>query len=93
MRWILTILVTIYTNYISRKLWKIIKNNWKKTIICYNILERDKKGWGKMKRNKEEKLEKKHRYDKGQIFVKVMAGFLALLMVIGTVFTIVAALI
>ena len=45
-----------------------------------------------MKRNKEEKLEK-HRYDKGQIFVKVMAGFLALLMVIGTVFTIVAALI
>lgn len=46
-----------------------------------------------MKRNKEEKLKKKHRYDKGQIFVKVMAGFLALLMVIGTVFTIVAALI
>ena len=46
-----------------------------------------------MKRNKEVKLEKKHRYDKGQIFVKVMAGFLALLMVIGTVFTIVAALI
>ena len=46
-----------------------------------------------MKRNKEEKLEKKQRYDKGQIFVKVMAGFLALLMVIGTVFTIVAALI
>ncbi|HJJ19224.1 MAG TPA: hypothetical protein OIM61_08300 [Clostridiaceae bacterium] len=46
-----------------------------------------------MKRNKEEKLEKKHRYDKGQIFVKVMAGFLSLLMVIGTVFTIVAALI
>ena len=46
-----------------------------------------------MKRIKEEKLEKKHRYDKGQIFVKVMAGFLALLMVIGTVFTIVAALI
>ena len=29
----------------------------------------------------------------GRIFVKVMAGFLALLMVIGTVFTIVAALI
>ena len=46
-----------------------------------------------MKRNKEEKLEKKQIYDKGQIFVKVMAGFLALLMVIGTVFTIVAALI
>lgn len=39
------------------------------------------------------KIRKKHRYDKGQIFVKVMAGFLALLMVIGTVFTIVAALI
>ena len=31
-----------------------------------------------MKRNKEEKLEKKHRDDKGQIYVKVMAGFLDL---------------
>ena len=35
-----------------------------------------------MKRNKEEKLEKKHRYDKGQIFVKVMAALLAVLMVL-----------
>ena len=35
---------------------------------------------------KQEKIEKKHKRDKGQIFVKVMAGFLALLMVSLTVF-------
>lgn len=46
-----------------------------------------------MKKNKHEKLEKKHRYDKGQIFVKVMAGFLALLMLVGTVGTLIFALI
>ena len=49
-----------------------------------------------MKKNKKQvdNIEKKRKnYDKGQVFVKVTAGFLALLMVIGTVFTIVAALI
>ena len=46
-----------------------------------------------MKKNKENKIEKKHKYDKGQIFVKVMAGFLALLMVVGTVATLIYALI
>ena len=35
----------------------------------------------------------KKKHEAGKIFVKVMAGFLSLLMVIGTVFTIVAALI
>lgn len=38
-----------------------------------------------MKKDKEEKnVKNKHRYDKGQIFVKIMAGFLALLMVLAT---------
>ena len=39
------------------------------------------------------KIMAKKKHEAGKIFVKVMAGFLALLMVIGTVFTIVAALI
>lgn len=36
---------------------------------------------------------KKSRYDAGQIFVKIMAAFLALLMVVGTVATLIYALI
>lgn len=36
--------------------------------------------------------EKKANYDKGRIFVKIMAGILALLMVAGTVITLVYAL-
>ena len=36
--------------------------------------------------------EKKVNYDKGRIFVKVMAGILALLMVAGTLITLVYAL-
>ncbi len=39
------------------------------------------------------KVEKKQKYDKGQIFVKVMAGFLALLMLVGTISTLIFALI
>lgn len=42
-----------------------------------------------MKKNKQ----KKNRYDKGQIFVKVMAGILAMLMMVGTIGTLVFALI
>ena len=34
-----------------------------------------------MKKQKE-KIVKKHKYDKGQIFVKIMAGILALLMIL-----------
>lgn len=42
---------------------------------------------------KEKNVVKKHnKYDKGQIFVKVMAGILAILMVAGTVATLVYAL-
>ena len=38
-----------------------------------------------MRKDKEEKnVKKKHHYDKWQIFVKIMAGFLALLMVLAT---------
>jgi hypothetical protein len=47
----------------------------------------------KMKKNKQSKVEKKHKYDKGQIFVKVMAGILALLMVISMSATLIYALI
>ncbi len=39
------------------------------------------------------RVEKKQKYDKGQIFVKVMAGFLALLMLVGTISTLIFALI
>lgn len=39
-----------------------------------------------------EKKETKNKYDKGQIFVKVTAGVLAILMVGGTVITLVYAL-
>ncbi len=42
---------------------------------------------------KDVKIEKKHKYDKGQIFVKIMAGILALLMMVGTVASLVYALI
>ena len=49
-----------------------------------------------MKKNKQNKqknvVEKKHKYDKGQIFVKVTAGVLAILMVAGTAITLVYAL-
>lgn len=39
------------------------------------------------------KIEKKHKYDKGQVFVKVMAGILTLLMLVGTISSLVYALI
>ncbi len=46
-----------------------------------------------MKKNKEVNTEKKHnKHDKGQIFVKVTAGVLAILMVGGTAITLVYAL-
>lgn len=44
-----------------------------------------------MKKSKENK-EHKANFDKGQIFVKIMAGVLALLMVAGTGITLVYAL-
>ncbi len=48
-----------------------------------------------MKKNKENKNIKKknNKYDKGQIFVKVMAGILAILMIGATATTLVYALI
>ena len=45
-----------------------------------------------MKKQKE-KIVKKHKYDKGQIFVKVMAGILAILMLTATCGTFIYALI
>ena len=48
-----------------------------------------------MKKNKTQKIKNKEQrnYDKGQIFVKIMAGFLALLMVVATGGTLIYALI
>lgn len=47
----------------------------------------------KQNNENQENVVKKHKNtDKGQVFVKVMAGFLALLMVAGTVISVVYAL-
>ena len=49
-----------------------------------------------MKKNKEIKKEinkEKRKYDKGQIFIKVMAGILAILMLSATIGTLLFALI
>lgn len=45
-----------------------------------------------MKKEKNENIKKHKNYDKGQIFVKVMAGILAILMMTGTIATLVFAL-
>ena len=45
-----------------------------------------------MKKKEEKVKTAKKQYDKGQIFVKIMAGVLALLMVAGTGITLVYAL-
>ena len=45
-----------------------------------------------MKKKEEKVKAPKRQYDKGQIFVKIMAGILALLMVAGTGITLVYAL-
>ncbi len=42
--------------------------------------------------NQKEKVKKTKGYDKGQIFVKVMAGILALLMVLATASTLIYSL-
>lgn len=44
------------------------------------------------KKNQERKAKKTKNYDKGQIFVKVMAGVLALLMVLATASTLIYSL-
>lgn len=48
-----------------------------------------------MKNNKEKNLKNKEqrKYDKGQIFVKVMAGMLALLMILSVAATLIFSLI
>ena len=48
-----------------------------------------------MKRNKEKKLKNKEqrRYDKGQIFVKIMAGILAVIMVMSIAVSLIYSLI
>jgi hypothetical protein len=46
-----------------------------------------------MKKKEQKVKTPKKQYDKGEVFVKIMAGFLALLMVAGTGVTLVYALI
>lgn len=46
----------------------------------------------KKKNNKNNKVQQKKQFDKGKIFVKIMAGVLAILMVGGTGITLVYAL-
>ncbi len=45
-----------------------------------------------MKKNNENKI-KKRQFDKGQIFIKIMAGILALLMILATSATLIYSLI
>ena len=45
-----------------------------------------------MKKKEQKNKTTKRQYDKGQVFVKIMAGILALLMVAGTGITLVYAL-
>ena len=61
------------------------------------ISRKAKKGWSQMKKEtiknkKEKKKETKKPIDKGQIFVKIMAGVLCILMVAGTGVSLVYAL-
>lgn len=46
----------------------------------------------KKKEQKEKINEKKRKYDKGQVFVKIMAAFLAILMMMATCGTLIYAL-
>ena len=45
-----------------------------------------------MKKENKEKIKKTKNYDKGQIFVKVMAGVLAILMILATASTLIYSL-
>ncbi len=46
-----------------------------------------------MKKKEQKKQKEKRQYDKGQLFVKIMAGLLAILMVAGTFITLIYAFI
>ena len=46
----------------------------------------------KKEKKKQEKIKKTRNYDKGQIFVKVMAGILAILMIVATASSLIYAL-
>ena len=57
--------------------------------------ERQKKEWNIMKNNKEKKIKNKEqkKYDKGQVFVKIMAGILSLLMILSVAGSLIFSLI
>ena len=46
----------------------------------------------KKEKKQQEKIKKEKKYDKGQIFVKVMAGVLALLMILAAASTLIYSL-
>ena len=46
----------------------------------------------KKEKKEQEKIKKVKKYDKGRIFVKVMAGFLAVLMILATASTLIYSL-
>ncbi len=46
----------------------------------------------KKEKKQQEKIKKTRNYDKGQIFVKVMAGILAILMIVATASSLIYAL-
>lgn len=46
----------------------------------------------KKEKKQQEKVKKTKNYDKGRIFVKVMAGFLAILMILATASTLIYSL-
>ena len=58
------------------------------------IINLKRKDWYKMKKEKkqQEKVKKTKHYDKGQIFVKVMAGILAILMLVAAASTLLYSL-
>lgn len=65
-------------------------------IVYYDIIymrKTTKKGRMNKMKNKKNKDTKKNKYDKGQIFVKIMAALLAALMVGGVSATLIFALI
>ena len=67
----------------------IEKNNFY-DILIDNFNERMRKM--KKEKKQQEKIKKTRNYDKGQIFVKVMAGILAILMIVATASSLIYAL-
>jgi hypothetical protein len=55
--------------------------------MCYNSSWNNERNDKKMSKNKKTKNKNQRKYDRGQVFVKITAGILALLMVVGVLAT------